>query len=92
MIRKELEKHERWKFTGSLDGIKIPVELSTLICWIVFGPNVALENQPKTRLSKTSSIVSQIMVQSFKSKRQVRYEPNEDCNHGLYNTIETPSS
>ena len=37
IIRNELLKREKWKFTGSFDDFSLPPLLSTLVKWILIG-------------------------------------------------------
>ena len=93
MVRKELEKMERWKFSGQFEDFKEPVHLLNLLRWILIGPSNELKSQSRQKsLEKCVTLVTQFMVQSFKTDRQIRYKLEENSNLGVSNTIEIPLS
>ena len=76
MIRTELEKMNKWKFSGSLSDFTALTKLSNLIRWIVFGPKCATENMSKKNfIKKITDVVTHVVMRSFTSKRQVIYDP-----------------
>ena len=70
-------KHEKsWTFTGSLDGSSecgVPVELLTMNKWILQGRKMATTKSREKALHKSSVIISQTMIQEFKTTRQVAH-------------------
>ena len=93
IIRKELEHHEKWQFKGSFDDFSAPIQLSTLIRWILVGPNQEFENKSReSSIEKNVSIVAQMIIQLFKTRRQVNCQAVEESNRGMYQNIETPLS
>ena len=96
IIRTELEKMEKWKFTGSFKDFKAPIQLSTLIRWIIYGPTVSLEtktDEKRNSIMKVVDVVTQVVTQSFHSKRQVTYKSKSDNERSsMYSKIETPLS
>ena len=93
LIREELEKHQKWKFTGSFNDFVVPTHLETLLRWIIVSPNVSLYKGERQRsVDKSVLVTSQLVMQSFKTSRQVRYEGKAESNRGMNSTIETPLS
>ena len=92
IIRTELEKNNKWKFSGSFSDFTAPTQLSTLIRWIVFGPKCGTENMPeKNFIKKISDTVTRVVMQNFMSKRQVNYEPKSlHERDSMYSKCETP--
>ena len=75
VIRDELQSQEKWKFTGTFANFKEPELLSTLIKWILIGPNEVVEYEDRRKtVENTTLIVTQHIMQSFKTKRQVQYK------------------
>ena len=73
-IRTELEKINKWEFSGSFSDFTAPTQFSTLILWIAFGPKCATENVSKKNfIKKITDVVTQVVIQSFMSKRQVTF-------------------
>ena len=61
--------------------------------WILIGPNEVIEHKTKRKtVENTTSIVTQLIMQSFKTKRQVEYHATDDSNRGMSQTNETPLS
>ena len=93
VIRNELQSHQKWKFTGTYSDFIEPNLLSTLIKWILIGPNENLYNENRIkRVENATSVVTQLIVQSFKTKRQVHYEPVDSSTRGIFQMNETPLS
>ena len=57
IIRTELEKMNKWKFSGSFSDFPAPTKLSTLIRWVVFGPKCATENMSKKNFIKKDQML-----------------------------------
>ena len=92
-IRKELLESQSWKFEGSFSNFTVPKALSTLLKWILIGPSVELsETSENTELNKMISVISQVLMQAVKTKRQVQYNPKDGSDGSTYNTKETPLS
>ena len=63
-----------------------------MIKWIIIGPNETIEHERRQlSIHRAVSSVSQILMQSVKTKRQVQYKPTES-DYGMRETIETPLS
>ena len=90
VIRNELQSHQKWKFTGTYSDFIEPNLLSTLIKWILIGPNENLYNENRIkRVENATSVVTQLIIQSFKTKRQVHYEPVDSSTRGIFQMNET---
>ncbi len=64
--------------SSTLDDI--PAELYTLTYWILVGPAQELETEVrKNRVHRDALTISQNIMYSFKSKRQVTYQPKREC-------------
>jgi len=71
-----VKNEKSWSFTGSLDGSGdsgIPVELLTMIKWILHGRKTATTKAREQALLKSSVIISQTMIQECKTSRQVSH-------------------
>ena len=90
IVREEVLKHQDWKFTGDFEGFHLPRTLRSLLQWIVFGPNENIDNSPKKKHSVSKSLhnISQIIVKSTKTKRQMDYIPTSEV--GFRDSVETP--
>ena len=87
MIRKEVLEKENWVFNVSFGNFTLPPLLSTLLRWILVGPTESIENEKRELgIEQLTSIVSQVVMQCMKSKRQVQY----DSHHKMRSTVETP--
>ena len=76
LIRAEMEQHSRWQFSGTFDDFNPPVYLSSLMRWILLKPNQNLTSESRDNsFQKTVSLATQFMMQSFKTKRQISYNP-----------------
>ena len=42
LVRNEIEKHEKWKLTGSFNDYVVLKHLGTLVRWIIVGPHTKL--------------------------------------------------
>ena len=88
-VRKEILK-SAWKFEGSMDNFTPPPLLSSLIKWILVGPNESFEGEKRVDgIERLISTVTQTIVQSVKSKRQVQYQPISQ-NTEMHSKKETP--
>ena len=74
MIRTELEKMNKWKFSASFSNFIAPTQLSTLIRCIVFSPKCATENMSKKNFIKKIRCCYTSGYATF-YERQVTYEP-----------------
>ncbi len=64
--------------SSTLDDV--PAELYTLIHWILVEPAQELETEVrKNRVHRDALTISQNLMYSFKSKRQVTYQPKREC-------------
>ena len=91
IVRKSIEQATPWKFTGSLknqeDGI--PNELLLLLKWIIQGDTAATTKSRNEEIQRTCTNISQMILQAFKSKRQISYTPKSTAND-FRNKYETP--
>ena len=88
LIRGKILRQDKWIFEGNFTGFVIPQELQSLLHWIITGPQDALDiNSSRKKNVETSvDIVSQIIMNCMKSKRQI----NHDTNENYRQLIETP--
>ena len=93
MIRKELLSRDKWYFKGSFDDFTLPSCLSLLLKWILVGPNkeISGESREKT-VDKDISVISQLVLNAVKTRRQVDYKQHGQLSHVCYVTRETPLS
>ena len=71
-------KNKLWTFAGSVDGTSgnaVPVELMALMRWILQGSKAATAASRDQTLNKTCAIISQTVMQEFKSEKQVTHTP-----------------
>ena len=60
--------------------------------WILIGPNEVMEHETRRKtVENISSIVTQLIMQSFKTKRQAQYQASDDSKRGMSQTNETPT-
>ena len=81
IIRKELTENTRWKFKRTFQTFTLPPLLNKLVQWILSYRNSA-EN--------VTSIVTQIIYQSFQTRRQVNYQSKTETSRVITSNIETP--
>ena len=75
IIKKELTEHTGWKFKGTYQTFTLPPLLNKLVQWIVIGPRENIQNiSRRDSAENVTSIVTQMIYQSFKTRRQVNYE------------------
>ena len=92
-VRTEIQGLEKWSFTGSFSDFPDPLLLSTLIRWILVGPHELVTHAArKTDVDHAVSSVTQLLVQSFRSQRQLMYKPVHSTNREMNQTRETPLS
>ena len=84
IIRKELTEHTRWKFKGTFQTFTLPLLLNKLVQWIVIDSRQNIQN-----ISRRVS-VTQMIYQSFKTRRQVKYQPKVGTSRVITSNIETP--
>ena len=93
-IRSDLYTYN-WKIEGRVDSFKSPVILSTFIKWVIAGPRKDKKDDDvrncQQQVDKITSILTQLVSQSFKSDRQIRYQSKSN-NIQSRVTIETPLS
>lgn len=82
LIRKQIEDFPvtegDMRVSSSVDDV--PVELYTIIRWIMFGPVDEFETEERTNsVDRTSLTISQNIMFGFKSKRQTAYKPRNEC-------------
>jgi len=93
LVRKDIFEAEPWNFTGSFDNYKPPEMLQTLIKWIIVGPNTGVETVQRTAsIDQTVENIAQIVCQSVKTDRQVRYHGTGDNSKNYHSRKETPFS
>ena len=84
-----------WKFEGRVDSFKSPVILSTFIKWVITGPRKDKKDDDvrncQQQADKIKSTPTQLVSQSFKSDRQIRYQSKSN-NIQSRVIIETPLS
>ena len=92
-IRKELDGHENWNFTGEFDDFRHPTQLTMFMRWILLGPNSKAAIDKESPLNKNVEMVVQMIMQNTVSDRQANYTPSDDLTaRGPYSKIETPLS
>ena len=93
VIRKELLSHDKWNFQGSFDDFTLPSYLPILLKWILVGPRkeISCEGRKKS-VDKDISVISQLILQAVKTRRQVDYKQQGQSNNEYYVTRETPLS
>ena len=76
IIRKELTEHTRWTFKGTFQTFTLSPLLNKLIQWILIGLRENIQNiSRRDSAENVTLIVTQMVYQSFKTRRQVNYEP-----------------
>lgn len=71
-------KNSPWKFDGSLSGAHdvVPKCLLSMLMWIIQGPAKTLESETRaTSVQSDALVIAQNIMYSFKSNRQVTYQP-----------------
>ena len=75
IIKKELTEHTRWKFKGAYQTFTLPPLLNKLVQWILIVPTENIQNiSRRDSAENVTSIVTQMIYQSFKTGRQVNYK------------------
>ena len=91
IIRKELTEHTRWKFKGTLQTFTLPPLVNKLVQWILIGPRENIQKiSRRDSAENVTPIVTQMIYQSFKTRRQVNYEPKTNTSRVMTSNIETP--
>ena len=89
IIRNDISKNPNWKFTGSFDDYE-PPPLTYFLCkHIIQGTRMIGTEQRGKDLERSASLLTQTVIQSFKSDRQVSYISSKDYG-GFKSTRETP--
>ena len=92
-IRSDLYTYN-WKFEGRVDSLKSPVILSTFIKWVKAGRRKDKKDDVRNcqqQVDKITSILTQLVSQSFKSDLQICYQSKSNKIQSRV-TIETPLS
>ena len=91
IIRKELTEHTRWKFKGTFQTFTLPPLVNKLVQWILIGPRENIQKiSRRDSAENVTPIVTQMIYQSFKTRRQVNYEPKTETSRVMTSNIETP--
>ena len=91
IIRKELTEHTRWKFKGRFQTFTLPPLVNKLVQWILIGPRENIQKiSRRDSAENVTPIVTQMIYQSFKTRRQVNYEPKTETSRVMTSNIETP--
>ena len=92
LLRSELSSHSRWHYKGTFDDFKASELLSTFVKWLIVGPHMTLENIVRSENTEnTISIITEMIMQSFKTNHPINYKPAVNSEQGLYSTVETRS-
>lgn len=78
IVRREIEDMEDWQFTGSFTDFETPQRLFQLMKWITCGPSANLNVTREIEVEKPNRILAQHIISSYKTKRQVTYEPKTE--------------
>ena len=79
-------------FQGTFENFQMPKLLYALIKLIIVGPHMELQSEVREgRIDNTVSVITQAIVQVFKTTRQVNYKPKCETNEkAFYDKRETP--
>ena len=92
ILRSEIANMKNWLFEGSLDGFDPPQKLTSFIKWLLVGDRSDGVAGKRENTVKTSvDVVCQLILNSFKSNRQMAYKPASD-QVSFRRTVETPLS
>lgn len=84
ILRKAINKSERWIFAGSLDTLSddhCPEELHCFFRWIIQGPNTTLSNEGKcNEVHKRAMHLAQSTVSMCLTERQVKNKKSQVIN------------
>ena len=76
ILRAKISKAAKWKFEKSLSDYDVPKELRTFIKWIVIGKkSQIIGGERKVENTISSKVIGQLVMNSFKTDRQVSYKP-----------------
>ena len=84
LLRQRIEQFTKTVKTSSSIGVistleDVPVELYTMIRWIMAGPVEKLQTEVRTTIVDRGALtLSQNLMFGFKSKRQVTYKPSDE--------------
>lgn len=93
IIRVELLKHTKWKFTGNLSDFKISSPLETFVKWMIAGPKENFEAERKAEeIKKSTNTTIQMLIGAVKTKDQVSERKASIKDFGFNNVTETPNS
>ena len=91
IIRTELTEYTCWKFKGTFQTFTLPSLLNKLVQWILIGPIENVQSiSRRDSAENVTSIVTQMIYQSFKTRRQVNYEPKTETSRVTTSNTETP--
>ena len=93
ILRNELKRHTHWKFTGSqsMKEFQSPPMLTCFLRWLLLGTKLRnVKGKRYEASTKSVDLVSQQILQNFKTDRQTTYQPQSDT--GFRSHIETPLS
>jgi hypothetical protein len=87
-------KETPWSFTGSLGSSSqgdVPLELMMMNRWILQGSKAATTESRDHVLQKSCTVISQTMMQEFKSRRQMAHKPKSESAASLFRRrLESP--
>ena len=93
LIRNNEKEQKPWKFQGSFEDYQETDMLHALIKWIITGPKTTLNSEKRQHyLDRTVNNVTQIISQSIKSDRQIKYSSTSSKSATFHETKETPFS
>ena len=67
IIPNKLEHYPKWRFSGTFQDFKTPIQWATLIRWILVGPNITLDHQSRQKS------VDKMLLRLYKTNRQISY-------------------
>ena len=85
-------RHHRWKFDGSLEGSLsegVPELLGVFVQWVIQGPRESKLDGRNAILKRKATLISQQIIQSYASNRQVNYKSSKPTAH-ISHVVETP--
>ena len=77
IIRQEIDSIKDWKYLGSFEDFETPKKLSQLVRWITYGLHTSLHIKREEEAEKMSRNLTQHIVSSYRSNRQVNYESKD---------------
>ena len=88
-LRKQILKNKKWNFSGSFEGFNIRTSLLAFLKWVVLGPKSDIDLSPKRKENVDTTVrnISEVIMKSVKTKRQVNYNT---ISGNFRNNVETP--